>query len=141
MYEKFTDFAVEDIAVPTSLNNYDKYEKRAMGFKMGKHTPIHVKSAIYYNRLLEKYKLEHKYELLKSGEKIKFVLLENNNLGIKTLAFLYEFPKEFSFLVVDKPAMFHKTVLKPLTRIFKVLKWDIPSPTSAEKNNLLTMFN
>ena len=141
MYEKFTDFTIEDIAVPTSLNNYDKYEKRATGFRMGKNTPIHVKSAIYYNRLLEKHKLEHKYELLRSGSKIKFVLLEKNTLGIRTIAFLYDFPKEFSFLAVDKPAMFHKTVLKPLTRIFKVLKWDIPSPTSAEKNNLLTLFS
>ena len=141
IYEKYIELTTEEIAVPISLNNYDKYEEKSTGFKIGLHTPIQVKSAIYYNRLLEKHKIEGKYEKLKSGNKIKFLILEKNNLGIRTIAFLFEFPTELSYLVVDKPAMFKKTVLKPLERIFKVLKMDIPSPTTSEKNNLVAMFS
>lgn len=141
IYDKYTGLTVEDIAVPISLNNYDKYEQKSSGFKIAPHTPIHVKSAIYYNRLLKKYNLENKHELLKSGDKIKFVILEKNPVGIRTIAFLFDFPKEFTDLTVDKPAMFQKTVLKPLDRIFKVLKWNIPSPTNAEKNNLISLFS
>jgi DNA polymerase elongation subunit (family B) len=141
IYDTFEGFSIEEIAVPTSLNNYEKYENMSVGFRMGKHTPIHVKSAIYYNRLLEKHNLSNKYERLKSGDKIKYILLEKNQLGIKTMAFLYDFPNEFSFLDVDRSGMFEKTVIKPLNRIFEVLQWNIPSPTRGEKNNLLDMFS
>lgn len=141
IYDSYEKFVIEDIAVPVSLNNYDKYAEKANGFRIGKGTPIHVKSAIYYNNVLKKYNLTNKYETLKSGDKIKFVLLEKNKLDIKTIAFLYDFPKELNFLKIDKSAMFEKTILKPLDRIFKVLKWNIMSPTSEEKNNLLEMFS
>jgi len=141
IYDSFEDFTIEEIAVPISLNNYNKYEKKAVGFRIGKKTPIQVKSAIYYNRLLEKLNLTNKYELLKSGDKIKFVLLNKNELGIKCIAFLFDYPEEFTMLDIDRSAMFEKTVLKPLKRIFEVMEWNMPSMTSEEKNDLMEMFS
>lgn len=140
IYDNYCKFDLYDIAVASSLNNYEKYESLSSAFKIGKHTPIHVKSAIYYNRLLEKHNITNKYQKLKSGDKLKFFLLQDNNLNLKTVAFLNSYPEEFNYLVPDKIKMFEKTVLKPLERIFSCLKWNIRPPTSEEKNDLLQMF-
>jgi len=139
-YEEYQKLKVEDTAIPVSLNGYDKYKMISNGFKTGKHTPIHVKSAIYYNLLLERFDLANKYETLKSGGKIKFTYVLPNTYNINTMAFLNVFPDEFkNDIKPDVDLMFEKTVLNPIYRVIEAIGWDIRNPLINEKVDLLNL--
>ncbi len=137
----FRKLQIEDYAISISLNNYNKYKKMSSGFKMGLHTPWHVKSAIYYNNLLEKHELTNKYESLKGGEKIKVVCLLKNALNINTVAFLKVFPEELKYLIPDVDLMFEKIIFNPINRVFETIGWKLNNPVSDEKMNLFTFFS
>ena len=55
IYKEFKDLPVEDIAIRKNVKEYEKYAKLATNYSMGKGTPIHVKSSIYYNQILRDY--------------------------------------------------------------------------------------
>jgi DNA polymerase elongation subunit (family B) len=140
-YEQYQIMSIEDLAMPRSLNGYDKYFNKSSEFKMGKGTPIHVKGSIYYNLLLKKLSLDKKYESLKSGGKIKFTYVLPNTYNLKVIAFTGNFPDEFkNILTIDKDLMFEKTVLNPIKRVFEAINWEVRSPLLQEKVDLLDMF-
>ena len=67
VYELFSSLPVEDIAFVMGIKEYEKYSVYTEGWKVKKGTPIHVKSSIYYNKLLEHYNISGKHELIGSG--------------------------------------------------------------------------
>ena len=76
-----------DIAKNTSVKELSKYmtKSQVLGeFKKG--TPAHVKSALTYNQLLAFYKVPYKYEPMRDGDKVKWVYLKNNPLGLDSTA-------------------------------------------------------
>lgn len=142
LYIKYQSFDIDDLAIPVSLNGYEKYAAKTNGFKVGLHTPIHVKGAIYYNLLLEQLDLQNKYELLKNGTKIKNMYLLPNSYNMANIAFLNHFPDELrAILKMDTKLMFEKTVLNPIKRILDVLNWDIKNPLFEEKIDVLDFFS
>jgi DNA polymerase elongation subunit (family B) len=141
-YEEYQKFSIEDLAMPISLNGYEKYKNRSNGFKTAKSTPIHVKAAIYHNLLLEKKGLTNKYETLKSGSKIKLMYVLPNTYNLQTIAFLGNFPEEFKLeFKPDIEVMFEKTVLKPIYRVLEAIGWNIKNPLINEKVDLLGLFS
>ena len=79
------------------LSKYDngKWKKGNPVAEFEKGTPAHVKAGISYNRLLKFFDCPYKHEPIRDGEKVKWVYLKNNPLGIDTLAFKdYNDPKE-----------------------------------------------
>ena len=92
---KLMDF--NKIAIPISVKGISKYTKRE-GDIFKSHTlgtPVHVKSALYYNDFLKYYKISKQYSGIANGEKIKWVYLKQNPLGIDTIAYKgYEDPPE-----------------------------------------------
>ena len=61
-----------------------------------KHTPIHVKGSIIYNRLLRENKLGFDYERISDGDKIKFLYLkEPNPVKDTVISIVNNLPKEF----------------------------------------------
>ena len=93
--QKFREFKPEEIAFPRGVNGVEKYTDRASIYKQG--TPMHVRGSLLYNHYLKQMKLDKKYELIREGDKIKFLYLrEPNTIGENCIAFVSSIPEEFN---------------------------------------------
>jgi DNA polymerase elongation subunit (family B) len=120
------------------LSKYDKGKWRKdsglaiANFEKG--TPAHVKAGITYNRLLKFFECPFKYEPIRDGEKVKWVYLKSNPLGIETLAFRdYNDPKEIMDFVeqyVDRDGIYKAELENKLTDFYNALKWEMASADS-----------
>ena len=143
LYKTFKALPIEDYALVMGVSNYDHYAFKCQGFKTVKGMPIHVKSAYFYNSLLEKLDLKHKYEPIVSGDKIRFLYVETpNKYGIKTIAYKYSFPEEFKQLLKpDIDTMFEKIVCSVFERCYEAVNWQFAKPGQQVKTNLFELFN
>lgn len=128
-YEAFKNIPIEDIAFPRGINEYEKYANMSNGLTVSKGTPIHVKSAIYYNTLLDKLSINNKYEKIKSGIKIRFFYAAPNSYSINSIGFINQYPKEFK-IEVDRNKMFKKIVASAIERLYNVVNWRLIDPNS-----------
>ena len=96
-----------------------------MTYKKG--APIHVKSAINYNKFLEKYDLLTTYKKILSGEKIKFVHLRKNEFDFETIGFKDDvIPKELLTFVekyIDRKSIFQSVLFNKLQNFWGILGW------------------
>lgn len=143
---EFNATPVEQISFPRGVNNMDKYSGDGMSYeeaggftgvyggakstKSGlykKGTPIHVRAAILFNVLVEKTKIQDRHELIRNGDKIKFVYLrEPNPLGENIIGFSSTLPDEFGLVpFIDYEKMFEKTFEEPINAVLSVIHWDI----------------
>ena len=134
---------VDDISTSTSVHNLDKFgtlfADGSLNIKEGKKpfgnwvkgTPAHVKAAISYNELIYYYKLENKYPLLQSAEKVKWLYLKDNGFGMNAIAFKgYDDPPEIMDFInqnVDRNKMFANVLESKLQDFYVALKWLMPS--------------
>ena len=122
-----------DIAKNSAVKGMSKYtfKKQAIG-EFQKGTPAHVKAAITYNQLLKYYKVPYKYEPMKDGDKIKWVYLKNNPLGLDSVGMTgYNDPKEILDLVkgyIDYDLIWQKELENKLDDFYLAMGWDKPSP-------------
>src|SRR5210317_247151 len=125
-----------DIAKNSAVKGMSKYtfKKQAIGEFM-KGTPAHVKAAITYNQLLKYYNCAYKYEPMKDGDKIKWVYLKNNPLGLQSVGLTgYNDPKEILDLVeqhIDYDLIWKKELENKLDDFYKAMDWDKPNPNMA----------
>ena len=142
VYQLFSSLPVEDIAFVMGIKDYDKYAIKADNFNIGKGTPIHVKSAIFYNELLEEFNLSGKYETIGSGDKVRYFYVQQpNKYGCKSLAFKYNFPDEFKNLfLVDYEKMFEKILFQVIERFYEAAKWRPYKPGEAYQTDLFDFF-
>jgi DNA polymerase elongation subunit (family B) len=139
-YEEYLKLKVEDIATPTGINNYEKYEGMANGINFGKKTPGHVRAAIVYNYLLRRLELTSKYEKIESGDDIKTFYVQKNPYAIKGIAFKDRYPQEFG-VNVDKVLMFNKNVTPAVERLYESVGWSIKNPTRETACDLLELLS
>ena len=99
-----------------------------------KGTPIHVRAALLYNHYVKKHGLDKKYQLIREGDKIKFVYLRTPNpIHENIIGFLTELPKEFGLeSFVDYDTQFDKTFVEPLKTIIEPLNWKAEETSSLE---------
>jgi len=130
--EEYKNLKAEEIAFPRSVNGLDKYSDRANIYRQG--TPMHVRGALLYNHYLKQGKLEKKYELIREGDKIKFLYLkEPNIIGENCIAFVSTIPEELKLKVyVDYQTMFEKSFLEPLTTILNGIGWNAKPKATLE---------
>jgi len=121
--EEYKTLKAENIAFPRSVNGVEKYSDKSSIYRQG--TPMHVRGALLYNYYLKDKKLDKKYELIKEGDKIKFLYLkEPNTIGENCIAFISSIPEEFQLTkYVDYNIMFEKSFLEPLTTILNGIGW------------------
>lgn len=118
-----------DIASNSSVNGVKKYfvpgKRLDKSYKKG--TPIHVRAAICYNYMIEKYKLTDKYEKIKPGDKIKYIYLkEPNPLYENVFGFPGNIPKEFDIeKYFDYKTQFKKFFLSPLHTVTECFGWSV----------------
>jgi len=125
---------VEDIAKPTGVKNIKKYlvpPGAGGGFSTWKsRCPIHVKSSIIYNDLIKHFDKQKKYALIGAGDKVKWVYLKKNNLGLESVAYTgHEDPKEimdFIYNFVDRDKMYDSIFLNKITSIYSAMDWSLP---------------
>jgi len=125
-----------DIAKNSAVKDMSKYlfKNQALGeFKKG--TPAHVKAAITYNQLLKKFNAPYKYEPMKDGDKIKWVYLKKNPLGLQTTAFTgHSDPpqiNEFIQQYIDYDLIWEKELNNKLDDFYKAMDWEKPNPNLA----------
>jgi DNA polymerase elongation subunit (family B) len=120
---KFMQMTPEEIAFPRSANNLAKYRSNSTIYQ--KSTPMHVRGALLYNEQVKMKKLDKKYELIKEGDKIKYLYLqEPNPIKENTIAFIGSLPKELDLhKYVDYNTMFEKSFLEPMRTILDCMGW------------------
>lgn len=141
-YEKFKSLSPEDIAFRGSMNTYDNYASKSTGFQTAKRTPPAVKGAIYHNNILTELGLDTKYDLIKSGQKVRWFYTEPNNVyGVKCITFTSEYPPELLEIVKpDYELMFDKIVAKAVDRFYQCVQWRLVNFQMDYACDLLDLF-
>ena len=133
---EFNSYSPETISFPRGVQGISKYYDATTVYKKG--TPIHVRGAILYNKLLRDNSLDKDYEYIKDGDKVKFCYLRTpNSIKENVIAFPEKLPSQFDlFEYVDYTMMFSKTFQEPLKAIADCIGWDLE-----KKNNIEDFFN
>jgi DNA polymerase elongation subunit (family B) len=137
-YDIFLNMDISEISISKGIKNLEKYEALSSEFNTCKGMPCHVKSAYYYNLLLDKMGITKKYEKIISGDKLKYFYVETpNKYGISSIAFKNKYPLEFkSEFKPDIFKMFEKDVFKCVERFYNIMNWIPRKPTEQLKCSL-----
>jgi len=109
----------DDISKGVSIGDYEKYvldDRKEI--VLGDKCPINVRSASVYNHILFQSKWKGKYNLIKTGDKIKFYYCkgEYGVFGFLPGSYPYEFAPE-----IDYDQQFEKSIVEPLNRFIETL--------------------
>jgi DNA polymerase elongation subunit (family B) len=132
---EFKQLPAHEIATPKGVSSVQEYEDRQKGYKKG--TPIHSRAAIVHNMAIKNMNLENKYELIRSGDKIKYVYMRvPNPVKENVFGFIDFMPKELKLeAYIDYDTQFQKVFLDPMVIILNAIGW---SPE--EQNDLESFF-
>lgn len=121
--KEFGKLTPEEIAFPRSISDVRKYQSSSTVYAKG--TPIHVRGALLYNHWLNHHKLTKKYQMIREGDKIKFLYLKPNNpIGDDCISFIDRLPDEFELTpYIDYDKMYEKTFLDAVQNILDSLGW------------------
>jgi DNA polymerase elongation subunit (family B) len=113
----------EDVAFPRGVNGLERYRDVKNIYSKG--TPIAVKGALIYNYMIQKKNLDRKYEAIREGDKVKFLMLKvPNPTPEKVLAFTSNLPKEFELeKYIDYDTQFEKAFIDPIKTILETVGW------------------
>jgi len=134
MKKNYNELSPEEIAFPRTANNISKFRDPTTMYRKG--TPFHIRGAIMFNHLVKQKEVDHKYNLIQDGEKIKFVQLKTPNpTGQNVIAFINTLPKELDLhRYVDYDIMYRKSFIDPLQTILDSIGW------KTEEHNTLEDF-
>lgn len=123
--EQFKTLSFDDVAFPRGCKGILKYTDSAMLYKKG--TPIHVRGALVYNKMLKDNKLSNKFELIREGDKIKFCyLLLPNPSRENIISVSSTLPNKFGLhKYIDFNTQFEKSFLEPIKTIMNAIGWNI----------------
>ena len=134
MKKNYNELSPEEIAFPRTANNISKFRDPTTMYRKG--TPFHIRGAIMFNHLVKQKEVDHKYNMIQDGEKIKFVQLKTPNpTGQNVIAFINTLPKELDLhRYVDYDIMYRKSFIDPLQTILDSIGW------KTEEHNTLEDF-
>ena len=142
-YDIFKELKPEELAFVMGVKGYEKYAVSCNEFTTVKSMPIHVKSAYFYNLLLDKLKTGNKYESLGSGDKVRYMYLEKpNKYGLESIGFKYDYPSEFNDVFkIDYDKMFEKILFQGIERFYDCVGWKIRKPAENVQVELFDLFS
>jgi DNA polymerase elongation subunit (family B) len=140
-YNDFKSLDVTEAAFRKAVKDYDKYSSTASLNKFEKGTPCHVKASIAHNLLLQEHKVVSKYESIRSGQKIKYFYAMKNPYNLDAIAFINEYPKEFSNIKIDYDKMFEKIVVPPIENVYDAIGWRLPQMGKEVQTDLFDLFS
>jgi hypothetical protein len=114
-----------DIAASATCSDLAKYATGDPAAPYRPGTPIHLQSAIVYNAHLDSKGLTGRYNKIKDGDQIKYLLLfEPNPLRAPAIGFSTVLPQEFGLDgYVDSGAQFDVCFRQPLNRALAMVGW------------------
>jgi len=140
--KSMTSLDIKNIAKNSAVKNLTKYMpkkgKRQL-FSIMKGTPAHVKAAIMYNDCLRHFNAPFKFEPMRDGDKIKWVYLKNNPLGLDGIGFTgYSDPPEINNFIktyIDHNRIFERELHRKLQDFYDAIGWGevISEQKTAEK--------
>ena len=132
---KLVDVPVNKIAKGGAIKELSKYDREwkkgdlVANFEKG--APAHVKAGIAYNRLLKFFNCPFKHEPIRDGDKVKWVYLKTNPLGLDTLAFKdYNDPPqimEFISTYIDRDGLYKAELDNKIDDFYNALGWNKPT--------------
>ncbi len=142
-YEIFKKLDPQELAFVMGVKGYEKYSVQCNEFTTAKGMPIHVKSAYFYNLLLDKLNTKNKYEAIGTGDKVRYMYIEQpNKFGLESIGFKYDYPKEFSDLFKpDYDKMFEKILFQAIERFYDNVGWKIRKPSENVTVELFDLFS
>jgi len=128
----FDSLPVEEKAFPRGVSSLKQYSDSKLIYK--KSTPINSRAALLYNHMLKQLGLENKYEMIKEGEKIKYIHLDPKNPTREdVIGFSEILPPEFGLhRYVDNERQFEKSFLDPAKSILDAIGWRAEEEASLE---------
>jgi DNA polymerase elongation subunit (family B) len=141
VYDKFKSLPIEDYAFVMGVRDYDKYADKCVSFNTVKHMPIHVKASYIYNTLLKEYGIDKDYESISSGDKVRYFYVKTpNKYGIRSLAYKYYFPEEFTKdFHPDIEMMFDKIIYNVVERFYDSVGWVLKKPGQQVQTDLFDL--
>jgi DNA polymerase elongation subunit (family B) len=142
-YEIFKSLPIETISLVSGLNGFEEKEDQCDEFDTAKGMTVHAKAAYYYNTLLERFKLDNKYEKIASGDKVRyFYVMRPNPFNINAIGYKYTFPEEFkSKLSIDFDRMFNSHVFSIVERFYENVNWQAQQPGTLTQTNLFNLLS
>lgn len=136
--KEFKQRDIDDICFNVKISDYEKYvldDKESLNIRKG--TPIHIKAAAVHNLLINRSKkYKNKYNLIKSGDKVRYYYTLNNPY-CDVFGFVSGvFPVEIAYSV-DYDTQFDKIVLNPINRYVTALGYDPISSNLSFVNKLI----
>ena len=125
-----TSLHYDVLANPIGVKGIGKYQVKDIesvfsSYKKG--TPVHVKSSINYNSLIDYWYEGKRYEKIGNGNKIKWVYLKENEFGFDSIAYKgYEDPPQILELIknyIDHNKMYEQAMSKKIGMFYKALNW------------------
>ena len=125
-----TSLHYDVMANPIGVKGIGKYEVKDAesvfsSYKKG--TPVHVKSSINYNSLIDYWYEGKRYGKITNGNKIKWVYLKENEFGFDSIAYKgYEDPPQVLDMIknyIDHNKMYEQAMSKKIGMFYKALKW------------------
>lgn len=115
-----------EMAGPATVNGIETYyDASKRQFRPVKTIPYNVKAAVLYNEMVLNKNMQGRHKLIKSGDKVKMVMLTlPNPTKYKYLAYPDKFPSDLidpSF--VNRDDNFNKYFIQPLERVIQVVGW------------------
>jgi DNA polymerase elongation subunit (family B) len=122
--KEFISLPMEDVAFPRGVNGLDKYKGTTELFIKG--SPVHVKGALLYNKLVKDHKIIKRHSLIRNGDKIKFAYLKEPNIvHASVISISNTLPEEFGLdKFIDRDKQFQKAFIDPLTIILEKIGWN-----------------
>jgi DNA polymerase elongation subunit (family B) len=112
----------EDIAITKAIGDYEKYcleDKKEI--RLAEKTQQNVRSAAVYNHIILNSKWKTKYNIIKTGDKVKYYATKDEN---EVFGFLPgNFPYEFA-PPVNYDLQFEKTIVDPFNRILEAMGYN-----------------
>jgi len=124
-YREYQKKRFDEVAFPRSVNGLDKYHDEANVYK--KATPIAVRGALQYNKIIKEKGLSLKYRTINEGDKIKFCYLKiPNPTKEDVISVPHVLPEELGLEnYIDYWLQFEKSFIAPIQKITEAIGWDI----------------
>jgi DNA polymerase elongation subunit (family B) len=121
--EEFKSLPAEDVSFPRGVSDINKWNDKHTIYKKG--TPIHVRGALLFNKLMKEKKLS--MEEIKNGSKVKFCYMKMPNPLMENIISFPQFlPKEFDLdSHIDYDMQFNKTFKDPLKMVSDAINWEL----------------
>ena len=135
-FEDYKKLSITDIAQWRGYNTAKKstgflqFEKGASGIS---------KACGVYNDLLQHYGIANQYDAISVGDKVQFLYVKRNHLGVDAIAFKGRWPKEFEKdFKPDYAKMFEKSIMMPLKNLMTAMNYQ---PVDPEQRTLFDVFD